>query len=167
MLRHSLTEATRTRLRPVYPLLPVGLRFPALEFTTLKIALRAALRSCSRGILSSASVRTNPDARSDRRCGQRGACSLLSCSLQEKTACSTPTAPPRLRLTSAPRRRAPLPFTIRTASLLALRRSVNQTTGSEQAKNRLWFECIGGIKLYSSTVITMTSPTNTRISILN
>jgi hypothetical protein len=50
MLRYSLTEATRARLRPTNPLRPVGLRFPALEFTALKIALRAALRSCIRGI---------------------------------------------------------------------------------------------------------------------
>ena len=121
---HSLTEATRARLRPANPLRPVGLRFPALEFTALKIALRAALRSCTRGILISAPVRTNPGARIGRRCGQRGACSLLSCSLQEKTAGSTPAAPPRPRRRPPPRCCAPLPFKIRTASPLTLRRKV-------------------------------------------
>ena len=103
MRRPSLPDAVRAKLRPVNPLRPVGLRFPALEFTALKIALRAALRSCTRGILISAPVRTNPGARIGRRCGQRGACSLLSCSLQEKTAGSTPTAPPRPRRRPHPR----------------------------------------------------------------
>ena len=74
MRRPSLTEAARARLRPAKPLRPVGLRSPALEFTSLKIALRAALRSCTRGILISVSVRTNPGAESVRqvRAARRG-----------------------------------------------------------------------------------------------
>jgi len=82
----------------------------AETFMRISSALRAALRSCFRGMLIGAPVRTNPSARIGRRCGQRGACSLLSCGLQEETAGHTPKSPPRPRRRPHSRCRAALPF---------------------------------------------------------